>query len=198
MKSRCMLQYGSQITLVVTVKILFIAPNRLGDAILASGLIEQCRRRYPGAQFTIACGPVAAPLFQALPGLVEILVLRKSSGWRRWRHWADLLACRLGSILGFGCRYARVGQCLGAADPAAAHLAWQASPINTVLWPCQGFLTLPMPPRRPRMFGFQRHIIRKRQRSLVMTLGQSWRSHQRRIGSVKYGRLSVLWRSQKR
>ena len=87
-----MLQYGSQITLVVTVKILFIAPNRLGDAILASGLIEQCRRRYPGAQFTIACGPVAAPLFQALPGLVEILVLRKSSGWRRWRHWADLLA----------------------------------------------------------------------------------------------------------
>ena len=100
MKSRCMLQYGFQITLVVTVKILFIAPNRLGDAILASGLIEQCRRRYPGAQFTIACGPVAAPLFQALPGLVEILVLRKSSGWRRWHHWADLLAVGWGQYWG--------------------------------------------------------------------------------------------------
>ena len=76
----------------MTVKILFIAPNRLGDAVTASGLIEQCRHRYPKAAFTIACGPVAAPLFAALPGLTKLLVLQKSAGWQRWRHWADLLA----------------------------------------------------------------------------------------------------------
>ena len=43
--------------------------------------------RHPGARITIACGPVAAPLFEAVPGLERIVTVKKA----RWRsHWLRL------------------------------------------------------------------------------------------------------------
>ena len=43
--------------------------------------------RYPGARITIAAGPAAAPLFEAVPGLERLIVVAK----RRWSlHWAAL------------------------------------------------------------------------------------------------------------
>src|SRR5689334_23968356 len=67
--------------------ILFITATRIGDAVLSTGLLAHLVERYPGAAVTIAAGPVAAPLFEAVPGLARRIVLEK----RRWSgHWLML------------------------------------------------------------------------------------------------------------
>lgn len=68
-------------------RILFITSNRLGDAILSSGLLAAFRERYPEARFTIACGPLAAPLFSAMPGLERLIPMPKR---KHSLHWFDL------------------------------------------------------------------------------------------------------------
>jgi heptosyltransferase-3 len=69
--------------------ILFVTATRIGDAVLSTGLLSHVVERHPGARLMIAAGPVAAPLFEAVPGLDEVLVLRK----RRWGlHWLPLYA----------------------------------------------------------------------------------------------------------
>jgi len=67
--------------------ILFVTATRIGDAVLSTGLLSHLIERYPGARLTIAAGPVAAPLFEAVPGLERLLVVSKE----RWRlHWLRL------------------------------------------------------------------------------------------------------------
>jgi heptosyltransferase-3 len=69
--------------------ILFVTATRIGDAVLSTGLLSYVVARFPGARLTIAAGPVAAPLFEAVPGLDRVLVLEK----RRWGlHWLALYA----------------------------------------------------------------------------------------------------------
>ncbi len=69
--------------------ILFVTATRIGDAVLSTGLLSYVVERFRGARLTIAAGPVAAPLFEAVPGLERVLVLRK----RRWGlHWLALYA----------------------------------------------------------------------------------------------------------
>ena len=51
-------------------RILFITSTRVGDAILSTGLLAHLIERHPDARVTIACGPAAAPLFDAVPNLV--------------------------------------------------------------------------------------------------------------------------------
>jgi len=64
--------------------ILFVTATRIGDAVLSTGLLTYLIERHPHARLTIAAGPVAAPLFEAVPGLEQIVVVRK----RRWSlHW---------------------------------------------------------------------------------------------------------------
>ena len=58
-------------------RILFITSTRVGDAILSTGLLGKLIAEYPQARVTIACGPAAAPLFEAVPNLERIIVLRK-------------------------------------------------------------------------------------------------------------------------
>jgi heptosyltransferase III len=64
--------------------ILFVTATRIGDAVLSTGLLTYLIERYASARLTIAAGPVAAPLFEALPGLYHLVVIQK----RRWSlHW---------------------------------------------------------------------------------------------------------------
>lgn len=68
-------------------KILFVTATRIGDAVLSTGLLAYLIGRYPGASFTIAAGPLAAPLFEAVPGLQRLIVVDK----RKFAlHWAKL------------------------------------------------------------------------------------------------------------
>src|SRR5919198_6009431 len=69
--------------------ILFVTATRIGDAVLSTGLLAHLIERYPGTRLTIAAGPAAAPLFEAVPGLERLLVIEK----RRWSlHWLSLYA----------------------------------------------------------------------------------------------------------
>ena len=68
-------------------RLLFITSNRLGDAVLSTGVLDHLARRHPDARITVACGPVAAPLFRALPGLERVIPLIKR---KRAGHWLDL------------------------------------------------------------------------------------------------------------
>ena len=67
--------------------ILFITSSRIGDAVLSSGLLTHLVTKYPDAHITVACGPAAAPLFEAAPLVERIIVMNK----RKWGgHWLDL------------------------------------------------------------------------------------------------------------
>jgi len=74
-------------------RILFVTATRIGDAVLSSGLLFHLIERFPAARLTIAAGPAAAPLFAAVPGLEQLVVLRK----RRWGlHWLAFYAAVVG------------------------------------------------------------------------------------------------------
>src|SRR5690348_17210446 len=67
--------------------ILFISANRVGDAVLSTGLLAHLVKTYPDAQITIACGPYGAGLFRAVPHVRKLIILKKQS-WNR--HWLGL------------------------------------------------------------------------------------------------------------
>jgi heptosyltransferase III len=74
-------------------RILFVTATRIGDAVLSTGLLSHVMARFPDARLTIAAGPAAAPLFEAVPGLDRLIVLHK----RRWAlHWLALYARTIG------------------------------------------------------------------------------------------------------
>ena len=67
--------------------ILFIGPDRIGDAVLSSGLIKRLADEMPSARFTIVAGPTAAPLFAEVPCLDALIVMQKR---KRSAHWFGL------------------------------------------------------------------------------------------------------------
>lgn len=73
----------------MTRRILFITSNRLGDAVLSTGVLDHLLRTYPDARFTIVCGPVAEGVFTRMPNLERIIVLEKRP---YGRHWPPLWA----------------------------------------------------------------------------------------------------------
>ena len=70
-------------------RILFVTATRIGDAVLSTGLLSHLLDRYPDSRVTIVAGPVAAPLFIAVPRLERLIALAKRS---HSRHWLDLYA----------------------------------------------------------------------------------------------------------
>ena len=90
-------------------RLLFVSANRIGDALLTTGLLAHLIDRYPGARVTVACGPAAAGLFTAVPGLEELILLTKERFARHWlrlwlrtvgRRW-DMVVDLRGSSLGW-------------------------------------------------------------------------------------------------
>jgi len=68
---------------------LFVTSTRVGDAILSTGVLSRLLDENPGLRVTIACGPAAASLFEAVPGLERIVVLDKMLGSLHWAYlWA--------------------------------------------------------------------------------------------------------------
>jgi heptosyltransferase-3 len=76
-------------------RILYVGPNRIGDAVLSSGLLNFLNRNYPDARFTVACGASAAPLFEALPGLERLIPMHKKPRAGHWRSlWRQVVGHR--------------------------------------------------------------------------------------------------------
>jgi len=94
--------------------ILFVTATRIGDAVLSTGLLSYVIDRHPAACLTIAAGPVAAPLFEAVPHLERLEVIEKlrwSAHWlpfyaavvtRRWDLVVDLRGSALAWLLRAG------------------------------------------------------------------------------------------------
>lgn len=80
--------------------ILFITATRIGDAVLASGLIRRLVDEIPNARFTIAAGPLAAPLFADVPGLDRIIVMEKEKSGRHWlKLWREVRGRQWGLVV---------------------------------------------------------------------------------------------------
>ncbi len=76
-------------------RLLFITATRIGDAVLSTGLLAHLLDRHPGIRVTVACGPAAAGLFDAVPGLDRVIVLTKGPFARHWRHfWRQTVGTR--------------------------------------------------------------------------------------------------------
>ena len=88
-------------------KILFVTSNRVGDAILSTGLLDHLIRTHPQARITIVCGRVAEGVFARMPNLERTIVLDKLPYGRHWLglwarvlpHWWDLVVDIRGSAL---------------------------------------------------------------------------------------------------
>lgn len=67
--------------------ILFITSTRIGDAILSTGLIDHVLNHYSSPRLTIVCGALPSSLFEGVPNLESIIVLKKQ---KFHKHWFDL------------------------------------------------------------------------------------------------------------
>lgn len=68
-------------------RLLFITANRIGDAVLSTGLLSHLIERHPGIRVTVAAGAPSASLFGSVPGLERVIIVRKA----RFRsHWLGL------------------------------------------------------------------------------------------------------------
>ncbi|MGH7002753.1 MAG: glycosyltransferase family 9 protein, partial [Alphaproteobacteria bacterium] len=88
-------------------RILFIGPTRIGDAVLSSGALAWSLARWPEARLTVAAGPAAAPFYAAIPQLDDLIVLEKrrlGGHWRRlWlstagRFWTAIVDTRRSAV----------------------------------------------------------------------------------------------------
>ena len=76
-------------------QILFVTYNRIGDAVLSSGVLSWLADRYPDAEITVACGPATATLFQDQPGVTRIIEMpKKKSAGHWWSLWKQTVGTR--------------------------------------------------------------------------------------------------------
>ncbi|MDH3739500.1 MAG: glycosyltransferase family 9 protein [Alphaproteobacteria bacterium] len=76
-------------------KILFIGPTRIGDAVLSSGLVQHLSETHPQARLTIACGAVAAPLYAGVPNLDRVITIVKRPASAHWLTvWREVVGVR--------------------------------------------------------------------------------------------------------
>lgn len=96
-------------------KVLFITSNRIGDAVLSTGLVAWMVDNVRDLRLTVACGPLAAPLFEAVPGIERIIPMHKGrygAHWFRlwravwWKRW-NLIVDLRGSLIAQGLRATR-------------------------------------------------------------------------------------------
>jgi ADP-heptose:LPS heptosyltransferase len=71
-------------------KILFITSTRLGDGVLSTGALDYFIGKYPGAEITVACGPLVAGIFEPAPGVRRVIALNKEPYALHWRKlWLE-------------------------------------------------------------------------------------------------------------
>ena len=72
-------------------RILFVTSNRVGDAILSTGLLDHLIRAHPQVRITVVCGPAAEGVFARMPNHERTIVLEKRPYGRHWlRLWTEV------------------------------------------------------------------------------------------------------------
>jgi heptosyltransferase-2 len=75
-------------------RIVALAPNWLGDAVMALPALAGIRAAHPAATLIVAARPGIAPLFTMVPGVDQTLPLQAGGGWRgalMWKRDAEAL-----------------------------------------------------------------------------------------------------------
>ncbi len=80
-------------------QILFVSSNRIGDAVLSTGLLSHLLRAHPDARFTVACGPAAEGVFQRMPNLDRLITMEKKPGGRHWLPLWSMAVCRVWDLV---------------------------------------------------------------------------------------------------
>lgn len=76
-------------------RLLFVTSNRLGDAVLSTGLLQHLIDENPGIRVTVVSGAAPAALFDAVPGLDRQITIRKKSFHGHWLSlWMELVSTR--------------------------------------------------------------------------------------------------------
>ncbi len=95
-------------------KILFIAPRMIGDAVMSSGVLDHFIRAQPEARITVVASPEAAGLFARMPQRERTILLRKRRTHLHWVElWAEVVRTRWDVVIdlkGSGLPYAVLAQ----------------------------------------------------------------------------------------
>ncbi len=76
-------------------RILFITPRMIGDAVIACGVLDHLIRAYPDCRITVATSPAAAGLFDHMPQRERtILVVKRASRTHWLKLWAEVVRSR--------------------------------------------------------------------------------------------------------
>jgi len=71
-------------------RLVILAPNWIGDAVMALPTIASVRQWQAHAHLAVAARQSVAPLFSMVPGIDAVVAIRGRGGWRdAWRTWAD-------------------------------------------------------------------------------------------------------------
>lgn len=81
-------------------RLLFITSNRIGDAVLSTGVLDHLLDVHPDARVTVACGPLPAPLFAAVPAVERVIPMTKGRWAAHWRHlWRETVGTRWDTVV---------------------------------------------------------------------------------------------------
>lgn len=92
-----------------TFTVLFIAPDDVSEAVLASGILRKLHDEAPNPRFTIIASRAVAPLFADMPKVEHLVVSDRRHSGRRWlglfspyraRSWALVVDLQAGVIAG--------------------------------------------------------------------------------------------------
>ena len=70
-------------------RLVVIAPNWLGDAVMALPAFADLRRHFPSAHIAVAARPSVAPMYAMVAGVDQVITLPGGGGWRAWTGWRE-------------------------------------------------------------------------------------------------------------
>jgi heptosyltransferase-3 len=127
-------------------RILFISSNRIGDAVITTGVLDHLIRTNPDCRITIACGPLAAGVFARMPNRERTILFEKRpldlhwlSLWSkavgtRWDLVADLRGSLMPYLVLTGRRAMKRGPSVGRKHEQFAALLNVAPAPLPVVW----------------------------------------------------------------
>ena len=73
----------------MTARLVVVAPNWLGDAVMALPAFADIRRHFPEAHVAVAARPSVAPMYAMVTGVDELITLPGGGGLRAWIGWRE-------------------------------------------------------------------------------------------------------------
>jgi heptosyltransferase-2 len=125
-------------------RLVILAPNWLGDAVMALPAIADVRRAAPAAAIAVAARPAIAPLFALVPDVNETIVLERPAAFHDVHAWrtlgAELSGPRFDTalLLPNSMRAALVASRAGIPERWGYRTAWRGSLLTRAIDPPSG------------------------------------------------------------